>query len=114
MFKTVISALRKAIFLTPQISKILVHSLAKTLHPYHSVLKKAMDPLPGLHLDLLEAQMAPLNPAKLVTFPEKNSFNSFNYDNPGANAYLQALHVGCSMTGLFSENAYKLLCWLFK
>jgi len=45
----------------------------------------------------------------LVTYPEeKKSFNSFNNDNPGANAYLQALHVGCSMTGFFSENAYKM------
>ena len=41
MFK-LISALRKAMFLTPQISKIHVRCGAKTLDPFHSVLKKAM------------------------------------------------------------------------
>ena len=37
-----IFALRKAMFLVPQISKIHVQCGAKTLDPYHSVLKKAM------------------------------------------------------------------------
>ena len=59
-----------------------------------------LNPYQDFTLDLHEAQVAPLNPAKLVTFSErKKSFNSFNNDNPGAKAY-KLLMLAVYMTGL--------------